>query len=122
MTQQLHPNYNKAANLTFISAGLGIIGVVISPKLRQDEYSIIVGVIVTAFVVGLGFLIRAGFAWVKYVLVCLFLIGLIGVSFVIFTIWVDPIGGLINLLQTILQLIVIILLFQIPAADRDYGN
>ncbi|HBD26969.1 hypothetical protein [Flavobacterium sp.] len=117
MKKEIHLNYKKSSNLAFISAGLGILNLGLTPNIFSSGLTIFTAIFTLAFVFGLAFLIRLGLPWVKYLLLVLFLIGLIGISFMIKNFEKNPIVGLINIAQTILQICSIILLFKIPKTD-----
>ena len=117
MKKEIHPNYNKSSNLAFISAGLGILNLSLSPEIFSTGLAIFTAFFTLAFVFGLAVLIRLGLSWIKYLLLVLFLIGLIGIPFMIKNFETNPIVGTINIAQTILQICSIILLFKIPKTD-----
>ncbi|SDM16461.1 hypothetical protein [Chryseobacterium taihuense] len=75
---------------------------------------IFIAVISVAFVFGIGYLISKGTEWIKYLLLILFIMGLIGLPYIIINLKNEPIVGVINIVQTVLQIWTLVLLFVIP--------
>ena len=75
--------------------------------------------VTAAFILGLGFLVRQGYDWVKYLLLVLTIIGLLGMLMIISSLVQNPIGGLISIIQTVLQGWSMILLFKIPKVTNE---
>lgn len=119
MEKTVHPNYIKSSELAFISAGLGIINLSLSPVVFSNSIAIITAILTLIFVFGLAYLIRFGFSWVKYLLLALFIIGIFGIPIIIKNLYENPIVGIINLVQTVLQIGSIVLLFKIPKAKNS---
>ena len=118
MGKDLHQNYIKASNLTFVSALLGIINVVLLKGVLTNTISIVTTIFTFLFIIGLGFLIRQGFEWIKYLLLFMMVFGLIGIPTWIKNLQEIPIVGLTNLIQIILQFWDLILVFKIPKKDN----
>lgn len=110
----IHPNHKKAANVIYLSAGLGIINAILSPETFNNSFAIIVAIFTLGLISGIGYLISIGTDWIKYVLLGLMILGLIGVPFIIMNIVNNPIVGIINIIQTALQIYALVLLFKIP--------
>lgn len=117
MQTQVHPNYIKASELIFITAGLGIINFFFSPEILSSGFAIIIAVFTLLFIAGLGVLIKQGFSWIKYLLLALFIFGLLGIPFIIKNITTNPIVGIVNIIQTILQIWALVLLFKISKGN-----
>jgi hypothetical protein len=113
----IHPNHKKAANVIYLSAGLGIINAILSPEAFYNSFSIIVASLTLGIIIGIGYLVSKGNDWIKYVLLVLMIIGLIGIPFLIMNIVNNPIVGVINIIQTALQIYAIILLFKVPKTN-----
>ncbi|UIR57283.1 hypothetical protein LZQ00_05570 [Sphingobacterium sp. SRCM116780] len=114
----IHSNHIKSSNCMFISAALGVINILLTPAILTSASSISAALLTLAFLVGIGLLIRKGTDWIKYVLLILLVIGLLGIPYMIQNILQSPIVGVINIIQTILQIIALILLFTIPKIDN----
>lgn len=110
----VHSNYIKASNLIFISTGLGAMNMALYPNILSNLFVFIVGIFTLMFLVGIGILARLGFSWFKYVFLGLFLFGLIAIPGMIKNFEKNPGIGVINLIQTLLQIWATVLLFKIP--------
>lgn len=113
----IHPNHKRAANLIYLSAGLGVINVFLSPAIFNNSFGIIVAILTLGMLIGLGYLVSRGDDWIKYVLLVFMILGLIGIPGIIMNILLNPIVGIINIVQTALQIYVIVLLFRIPKTN-----
>ena len=114
----IHPNYLKSSNCIFISVALGVISMFLTPGILTSTSAIFGALFTLAFVTGLGLLVRKGIDWMKYVLLILMITGLLTIPYMIQNILLSPITGIINIIQTILQIIALILLFTIPKVDN----
>jgi len=111
MRNSSNPNYIKSSNLLYLSGAIGFINLLLSPDILVSTFAIVVGVITILIILGLGLLVRMGITWIRYVLLCLVLLGLTGLPMIIDDFNSHPINGTINLIQSILQIIALILLF-----------
>src|SRR5215204_12846 len=114
MQKQLHPKFINSSNLIFISAILGILNFTVSKTLVYNSFTLTVAIGSVLFVIGLGFLVRQGFDWVKYLLLIITILGLVGVPTFLKNLMEDTFVGIVNILQLILQIYSVVLLFQIP--------
>ena len=119
MEKQIHTNFIKSSNLIFITAGLGFINFFFSPELLTNSLNITTAIFTIAFIIGVGFLVRQGYSWVKIFLLIITALGLIGIPFTLRNLTEKPIVGIINIVQTILQIWAVILLFKIPQATEN---
>lgn len=110
----IHPNHKKAANVIYLSAGLGIINAIFSSEIFNNSFAIIVAVLTLGIIIGIGYLVSKGYDWIKYFLLAIMIFGLIGVPIIIMNILNNPIVGIINIVQTALQIYAIVLLFKVP--------
>ena len=108
----LHPNEIKSSNLILISAGLGFLYMFLLPKVFTSFSTILTGIISIAIIIAIGIGIRNGIQWIKYVIATLIVLGLFSLrSTIIQTFNSNLIAGIINITQTALQIIAVILLF-----------
>jgi len=114
MKKQKHRNYLMSSNLIFASAVLGIISFFLIYLLANDSKNIMNGIFNILFIVGLGLLVRIGKKWVKFLLLALTIFGLFLMTSIADTLAHNLYGGIIAILQTVLQIIAVILLFLIP--------
>jgi len=110
----IHPNYKKSADLIYISATLGIGNLIWTYDILNSGIKIFIAVISLAFIFGIGYLVSKGTEWIKYVLLILLILGLIGLPLIIINLKNEPIIGVINIVQTVLQIWALVLLFVIP--------
>jgi len=113
MDKQIHPNYIKASNLIYGTVGLGLINLVFAGELLKTGQNIVTAFITLVMISGLGYLVRQGKDWVKYILLVLLAFGLIGIQFIINNIVQRPVVGIVNIAQTIMQLWATVLLFKV---------
>ena len=114
MKTQKHRNYLISSNLIFASAVLGIISFFLIYLLANDSKNIMNGIFNILFIVGLGLLVRIGKKWVKFLLLALTIFGLFLMTSIADTLAHNLYGGIIAILQTVLQIVAVILLFLIP--------
>ncbi|MFL9832644.1 hypothetical protein [Chryseobacterium terrae] len=110
----IHSNYKKAAELLYISAFLGIGNLIWKYDTLHSGFEIFIAIIVLAFAFTLAYITSKGIEWFKYLLLVLLGLGLLGIPFIISNIKNDPVVGIINIVQTILQIWALVLLFKIP--------
>ncbi len=118
----LHPNYDKAAYLMYISGAAGIITMTLTPNILQDHPAIFTGLAAVAFIFVLGFVISKGFNRMKYGLLILLLLSLMGMPLIVIALFRNPLLGLISLVQTGLQFAAMIYLFAIPTVNRSQAS
>ena len=97
-----------------ISVGLGVINIVLIPGIFVNPQAIIEGFFALLLLVGLAFVIRKGIGWIKYLLLVMLLIGIIGIPTIIKNLKQNPTVGIMNIIQTVFQVWALILLFKIP--------
>jgi len=122
MDKQIHPNYIKSSNLIFGTVGFGLINFFFASELLSTGQNIATAILTLVFIAGLGFLVRQGKDWVKYLLLVFLVFGLIGVPLIINNIVQRPVIGIINIVQTIMQLWATVLLFKFPKIVDDKTN
>lgn len=105
----VHPDYKKAANIWYISVSLGLINFFII-----DPRGIFSGILTLLILFGLGYSISKGYDWMKYLLLVIMIIGLLIILLTFSFYTSHPVVIIINILQTILQIWVLIILFRIP--------
>ena len=119
MKTQKHRNYIISSNLIFASAILGIISFFFIYHLANDSKNILNGIFNISFIVGLGFVVRIGKRWVKFLLLALTILGLLLMTTIAITFAHNLYGGIISIIQTVLQIIAVILLFLIPKDSSE---
>ena len=119
MEKHIHQNFIKSSNLIFITAGLGLINFFFASELLSNSFNIFVAVFTLAFIIGIGFLVRQGYNWVKIFLLVITILGLIGIPVTLKNLTEKPIVGIINVIQTVLQIWSVILLFKVPKSQEN---
>lgn len=122
MDKQIHPNYIKSSNLIFGTVGLGLINFFFSSDLLNTGQNIATAILTLVIIAGIGYLVRQGKGWVKYLLLVFMVFGLIGIPFIINNIVQKPMVGIVNIAQTIMQLGATVLLFKVPKIVDDKIN
>ncbi|WDF46407.1 hypothetical protein PQ459_16080 [Chryseobacterium sp. KACC 21268] len=115
---QIHPNYKKAADLIYLSGALGIGNVIWMYDTLDNGLKIFTALISVGFVFGIGYLISKGTEWIKFLLAVILFLGIVGIPFVIQDLENNTVVGIINILQTVLQIWALILLFKIPKKEK----
>jgi hypothetical protein len=100
--------------LIFASAILGIFSFFFIYHLAKDPKNILNGIFNISFVVGLGFVVRIGKRWVKFLLLAFTILGLLLMTSIADALAHNLYGGIISIIQTVLQITAVILLFIIP--------
>ncbi len=113
MKDQLHSNFIKSSNLIFATVGLGIVNFFFSHILLNGT-NIVTAIFTLLFISGLGLLVRRGFAWVKYLLLVLTIVGLILIMFIPNDPTQNTIVIIVNIAQTVIQVWATVLLFRVP--------
>jgi len=115
MTKKVHENFIKSSNLIYISAALGLVNLFLTKGDIVSTRLISSAILTLLFVGGLGYIVRQGYAWIKYLLLVLMIFGLIGiVGLIITNLEKQPLTTTVNIIQTILQTWATVLLFIIP--------
>ena len=114
----IHPNHKKSAELLYLSGALGIANLIWSYETLNSGIKIFIALVSVACVFGIGYLVSKGTEWIKYFLLVILLLGLLGVSFIVANLKNEPVIGTINIIQTILQIWALILLFKIPKSHK----
>lgn len=110
----IHPNHTKASQIMYLCGALGIGSMILNYEQFNSGMAIFIATATLAFIFGMGYLIGKGNEIVKYILIITFALGLFGLPAILANLTIDPVLGVINIIQTILQLWVIILLVRIP--------
>ena len=114
MEKQIHPNFEKASNIIFGTVGLGLINLFLSRDALSYGKNLFVVVFIQLIIVALGYLVRRGYRWTKYLLLVLTFLGLTEIPSVINNLTQKPMVELINIAQTIMQIWTVVLLFKVP--------
>jgi len=110
----IHPNLKKAANLIYLSGALGIANMIWTFEKFTSPFAVLVGILVIAFIFVIGNQIEKGNEIARYLFIIIFCLGLIAISGVLLTTAADPVLGILNIFQTVLQLWAVILLIRMP--------
>jgi len=110
----IHQEYKRAAALIYSSVIFGVFNVFLNSETLKSSVGIILGLITLLIFIAIGYLISKGIDWIKYVLLVLIILGAIGLPFIIMNLIYDPVNGIVNLVQTILQISALVILFKIP--------
>lgn len=115
---QIHSNYRKAADLIYLSGALGIGYLIWMSDTLDNGLKIFVALISVGFVFVVGYFINKGTEWIKYLLAVILFFGIVGIPFIVKNLGNDIVLGIINIVQTILQVWAVILLFKIPKIEN----
>ena len=121
MEKQIHQNFIKSSNLIFITAGLGLLNFFFARYILSNSLNITTAVFTIAFICVIGFLVRQGYNWVKIFLLIITVLGLFGIPFFLNNLIEKPLVGIINIIQTVMQIWAVVLLFQVPKTAANSG-
>jgi hypothetical protein len=116
LENQISPNYIKASNLIFLTAGLLLIRLFILSDENPFGMNIYAVIIDLLFFGGMGILIRRGVKWIKYVLLLIIIIILFGALSTLKSNSLFAI--LIYVIQTVTQIWAVILLFMKNKSEK----
>ena len=115
----IHPNYKKSADLIYISGALGIGNLIWTYETLDSGMKIFIALFSIAFVFGIGYFISKGIEWVRYFFFIILVSGLFGFPYIIANLKSEPVLGIINIVQTVLQIWALVLLFKIPKPEKN---
>lgn len=115
MKDYLHPNYNKAARLLFLSGGIFILNALFTSDItsvysHESSVVLLASVVIFAF----AWYVRRGHGWLKYVLLALILVGLFSIQSTVDEVKQNPVGGIVDIATSIMEIWAVVLLFMIP--------
>ncbi|MGH1518397.1 hypothetical protein [Chryseobacterium sp. JK1] len=110
----IHPNHTRASQIMYLCGVLGIVSIILNYEQFNSGIAISIAAATLAFIFGMGYLIGKGNEVVKYILIITFALGLFGIPSMLANLAFYPLLGIISIIQTLLQLWVIILLIRIP--------
>jgi hypothetical protein len=111
---QIHSNYKKAADMIYLSGAFGIGNLIWKSDTLDSGLKIFIAVISVGFLFVLGYFISKGIDWLKFFLAVILFFGIVGIPFLLRNFTDDLVLGIVNIVQTILQIWAVILLFKIP--------
>ncbi|KQR94182.1 hypothetical protein ASG01_15475 [Chryseobacterium sp. Leaf180] len=115
----IHKNHKKSSDLIYLSGALGIGNLIWTYETLDNGMKIFIALFSLAFVFGIGYLVSKGTEWIKYVLLVILILGLLGFPFIIANLKNEPVVGIINIVQTVLQIWALVLLFKIPQLEKQ---
>lgn len=115
----IHPNHKKSADLIYLSGVLGIGNLIWSYETLDSGITIFIAFSSLAFVFGLGYFISKGSEYVKYVILITLFLSIPGFPYLIANMKNDPVLGILNIVQTILQVWAAVLLIKIPKPKKN---
>jgi glucan phosphoethanolaminetransferase (alkaline phosphatase superfamily) len=110
----VHPNYIKSSNIIILSILIDLLNLAFSQTPLNTPQFIGAFLMTILFLAAIAFLVRKGLSWMKYVLLVLSIIGIVGLAMIILK---NPVFNgvlVVNIVQTLLQLWALIILFTIP--------
>lgn len=119
MNETLHRNYRVASNLILCCVPLSIINTIILTD--GDPTGTLIFIVVITVLVAL--LVRAGYSWMKWVLLIIGGIGILFEPFILMDLmWRNGAAFIINIAQTVLEIIAIVKLFGINDGPEKPGD
>ena len=106
----------QASILVYVSLLIGLIKSVLyetmtDQKMLSDPKSLTIGILTILIIGFFGYKIGKGKNWARITLLVLFIIGMLGVPFIIMTEFqMNPIIGIVSVVQMLIQLYVLIIL------------
>ncbi|MEJ5963081.1 hypothetical protein [Pedobacter immunditicola] len=131
MEKNLHPNFRKASNLMFGSVVLGIVNMLLISNTFMSGVKIVVAMMVLLFYASIGYAIRLGKNWTKYLLLFLMIFGLLVLPYIFNTfkssillgnnLKLELLLALIKVTQIVLQFYAMVLVFQSTQTRSHHG-
>ena len=131
MKKQVHPNYITASNLIFGSFGLGLLSLFFSDNILSSLqnanlsigtiiFFIVIVVIGLFFIAGIGLTVRRGINSVKYFLIVIVILQVIGIPLRINALMQKPDHGILFMAQIIMLVwaVVLILIISKPLVNN----
>lgn len=114
MATPLHPNFAKASNLIFLTMLFGVYNLLFATPSHgmTGTAFFITGLVMLGLIAACAVGVRKGIVWVKYVYIVIAVLGLIGIPVIVQNLSSDPILGVVNLLQCLVQLWAAVLLLR----------
>lgn len=119
MKEQLHSNFIKSSNLIFATVGLGIINFFFPGDILSNGANIATAIFTLLFICGLAILVRQGYAWVKYLLLVLIILGIVAIALIPSNPTQNSVVTIVNIAQTVLQVWATVILFLIPKTAEN---
>lgn len=116
---EVHSYYKKVSGIFYLCGALGIASMIWTYEQFNTPMGIFIGAAVIAFTFGLGYLAGKGNELVKYFIIISFALGCFALPSIFTTLKTDPVLGMINIVQTLLQIWAIVLLLKIPASKKS---
>ena len=116
---RIHPNHIKAGYMIYASGAIGL--AIFIWKFDQMPHPAvnIIPFLALCIIFAMGYLVKRGTDWLKYVLLLFVIVGTMGMPIVLMNIMKDPILAIANSIQGILQIWAVILMFMIPSELRN---
>lgn len=110
----IHSNYTRASNLIYLTGAIGIVSFIWTSDQLNSGLAIFISVTIITFVFGIGYMIGKGNEMAKYLFIILFALGIFGIPSIINHLNTNPVLGIMNISQLIIQIWIIVLLLKIP--------
>ncbi|MDR2236421.1 MAG: hypothetical protein LBE92_09870 [Chryseobacterium sp.] len=114
----IHPDYKKVANIFYLCGALGIASMIWTYEQFNTPLGWFIGTAVIAFTFALGYFAGKGNQLVRYFIIISFALGCFGLPFIPITLKTDPVLGVLNIIQILLQIWAIIVLLRIPGSKK----
>lgn len=112
-------NFVIASNLTFISSGLYAILLVSNLSNYSDPLWIIPATAIVILYISIGYLVRRGINWTRYVLLLFAFSGILfGLPEILFHFSSNPMRNVINIVQILVQVCATLFVFVSPIQHR----
>jgi hypothetical protein len=121
MKKQAHPDFIKSSNLIFMSIGIGLINFLYVYNVFIDVKNIVIIALTYLLLAVIGYLVRQGKVWIKYLLLIIIVLGVSEAPVIIQNLFEKPLLGVLIIPQTVLQVWALIMLFKLPLTT-DHNN
>jgi len=118
MGKRIHPNYFKASRLIFLAGGLGIVRSFFTYDIISSQSDVGLGVLIGGLLTfGIGWLVKQGHGWIKYLLLGCWIISFFFVDIIIKEWAISPLSSIISLIEIALSIWAMVLMFKVPKTE-----
>ncbi len=115
MDKAVPSNFLKSSNILFVSIGVSVVNFILRDGNLSERSHLYISLTSWLLIAGIGFLVRNGHNWVKYVLLLLAIINLYSISLILQVTNDRILTGILSIAPILLQIWATILLFIKPA-------
>jgi hypothetical protein len=119
MDKVVPSNFLKSSNLLFVSIGVGVVNFILRDGNLSERSHLYISFTAWLLIAGIGFLVRKGYNWVKYLMLLLTIINVYSIS-LIFKVENDTLlSGILGIAPLLIQVWATVILFISPSDSEN---